>query len=184
MKNWPLILLSLLAYSYVPSLYAWPWSTDMGNQISIKPQEPAIVGAGGELQMRSFPKRSIAVTGKATTVANREESDALLNPVAVDALSLRKGRQLYDIYCSACHGYDGKANTPVSRKIFSVPLINERVQQEISEGWLWGTITFGSAIMPAYGVPGAGGGSNDLTVEERWHVVNYIRNGLLDVVSR
>jgi len=103
----------------------------------------------------------------------------LSNPEPVTALSLRTGRQLYDIYCSACHGYDGKATLPVSSKIFAVPLLSERVQKDISEGWLWGTITFGSAIMPAYGVPGAGGGSNDLTVQERWHVVNYVRHGLV-----
>jgi len=33
--------------------------------------------------------------------------------------------------------------------------------------------------MPAYGVPNEQGGSNDLSVEERWHVVNYLKNGLL-----
>jgi hypothetical protein len=35
--------------------------------------------------------------------------------------------------------------------------------------------------MPAYGVPTAredNRGSNDLSVEERWHVVNYVRHGL------
>ncbi len=172
------VLLSVLAFGYAPSLHAWPWSTDMGNQISIKPQEPESTGVDGSLHMRPFPKRSIAVTGKLTKVVDRTEADSLLNPVAVNANSLKKGRQLYDIYCSACHGYDGKATTPVSQKIFAVPLVSDRVQKEISEGWLWGTITFGSAIMPAYGVPGAGGGSNDLTVQERWHVVNYVRHGL------
>ncbi|MDQ7014954.1 MAG: cytochrome c [Gammaproteobacteria bacterium] len=156
----------------------------MGNQISIKPQEPYGSGGDGGLKMRDFPKRSVSIKGKATSVVDRAEAEGLLNPMPVTAASLRQGRQLFDIYCSACHGYDGKADTPVSRKIFAVPLINERVQQEISEGWLWGTITFGSAIMPAYGVPGAGGGSNDLTVEERWHVVNYVRHGLIDVADR
>jgi len=171
----PLILGCLV----VPDVYAWPWSTDLGNQISVKPQEPDMFDAAGNPMMRPFPKRSIGITGVATKVDNREEAEALLNPVALNAASLRKGRQLFDIYCSACHGYNGKADTPVSQKIFAVPLISERVQKEISEGWLWGTITFGSAIMPAYGVPGAGGGSNDLTVEERWHVVNYVRHGLV-----
>jgi hypothetical protein len=47
---------------------------------------------------------------------------------------------------------------------------------------VWGTITFGSYVMPSYGVPGGrpdGRGSNDLNVEERWHVVNYIKHGLV-----
>ena len=50
--------------------------------------------------------------------------------------------------------------------------------QNYPDGWIWGTITYGSAIMPAYGVPGPQGGSNDLSPEERWHVVNYVKNQL------
>jgi len=37
--------------------------------------------------------------------------------------------------------------------------------------------------MPAYGKPGEGGGSNDLSVEERWHVVNYVRHALTQATS-
>jgi hypothetical protein len=36
--------------------------------------------------------------------------------------------------------------------------------------------------MPAYGKPRGREdlrGSNDLSVEERWHVVNYVKHGLL-----
>ena len=57
--------------------------------------------------------------------------------------------------------------------------MDEYVQETLSEGWIWGTITFGSAIMPAYGKPDEQGGSNDLTPIERWHVVNYIKNALV-----
>ncbi|RMH21144.1 MAG: hypothetical protein D6698_03130, partial [Gammaproteobacteria bacterium] len=49
------------------------------------------------------------------------------------------------------------------------------------DGWIWGTITFGSYVMPAYGAPAMRPdkrGSNDLNVEERWHVVNYVKHGL------
>ncbi len=36
--------------------------------------------------------------------------------------------------------------------------------------------------MPAYGIPSARAdrrGSNDLSVEERWHVVNYVKNAMM-----
>ena len=64
----------------------------------------------------------------------------------------------------------------------AIDLTGEYVQQNLSEGWLWGTITFGSAIMPAYGKPQARDdkrGSNDLNPEEHWHVVNYVKNQLV-----
>jgi mono/diheme cytochrome c family protein len=152
------------------SVLAWPWSQDMMNQPSIKPQEGA---------MTPFPKRSVPIMGIPTKVANRDEAKDLVNPIVVTATSLKKGRNLFRIYCSACHGLTGKAESPVSGKIGAIDLTDDYVQKSLTQGWIWGTITFGSYVMPAYGVPNEQGGSNDLTVEERWHVVNYIKNGLV-----
>jgi len=152
------------------TVMAWPWSTDMMNQPNIKPQE-------GE--PAAFPKRSIPVSGIATPYSSREETKDLKNPIPVTDASITTGRNLYKIYCAACHGLTGKADSPVTPKIGAIPLNEEYVQSTLSEGWIWGTITFGSYVMPAYGVPGEQGGSNDLNPEERWHVVNYLRNQLV-----
>lgn len=166
-----LILTTVLLLS--PSVvFAWPWSQDMMNQPSIKPQE-------GE--MYPFPKRSIPVFGIPTMVANREAAKELKNPIPASAESIKQGRRLFRIYCAACHGLTGKADSPVSGKIGAIDLTDDYVQKNLTEGWVWGTITFGSFVMPAYGVPTADpakGGSNDLSVEERWHVVNYVKNAL------
>ena len=170
--------LTLMMYYHSATVYAWPWSTDMQNQPGIKPQEPVLSKDGKQLIIFPFPSRSVPVTGSQTKVEDREQANKLVNPVRVTTASLKKGKYLYDIYCSVCHGFTGKADVPLSKKIFASDLTSQRVQHEISEGWVWGTITFGGGIMPAYGVPGAVGGSNDLTAEERWHVVNYVRNGL------
>jgi len=158
------------AAAMVPSVaFAWPWSTDMMNQPNIKPQEgvPA-----------PFPKRSVPVTGIPTKVKDRAASLDLKNPVPVTEASIKKGRDLFQIICSACHGLSGKADSPVSEKIGAVDLTAEYIQN-YPDGHIWGTITFGSAIMPAYGVPNSEGGSNDLTVDERWHVVNYLKHQLM-----
>ncbi len=149
---------------------AWPWSTDMMNQPSIKPQEG---------RMLDFPARSIPVGGIPTTVADREASKGMSNPIEASSESISKGRTLFKIYCAACHGMTGGADSPVSGKIGAIALNDSYVQENLTEGWLWGTITFGSYVMPAYGVPQGKRGSNDLNVEERWHVVNYIKNGLV-----
>lgn len=149
---------------------AWPWSQDMMNQPSIKPQEGP---------MTPFPKRSVPVTGIPTRVPDREAAKELINPIPVSEASLKKGRTLFRIICSACHGLTGKADSPVSGKIGAIDLTDEYVQDNLTEGWIWGTITFGSYVMPAYGVPNELGGSNDLSVEERWHVVNYVKHGLV-----
>ena len=166
-------IIILLTVLLVPAtVVAWPWSQDMMNQPSIKPQE-------GE--MIPFPHRSVPVFGIPTKVASREEAKPLKNPFQPTAESIKKGRRLFRIYCSACHGLSGKADSPVSGKIGAIDLTDDYVQTNLTEGWVWGTITFGSFVMPAYGVPTADpakGGSNDLSVEERWHVVNYVKHAL------
>ena len=172
MKLKTLVFISVAAI--LPTqVFAWPWSTDMMNQPNVKPQEGT---------PSSFAKRSVPVSGIPTTVKSRDEAEKMKNPIPVSTASLKKGKDLFGIYCSACHGYDGKATTPVSERIGAIDLTGEYVQQSLSEGWVWGTITFGSAIMPAYGKPSARDdktGSNDLSPEERWHVVNYVRNQLV-----
>ena len=152
--------------------FAWPWSIDMVNQPSVKPQEGV---------MAPFPARSIPVQGVPTQVANRDEAKDLVNPIPATAESIKEGRTLFRIICAACHGLTGGAESPVSNKIGAIALNDDYVQKMLTEGWVWGTITFGSAIMPAYGKPTAREdqrGANDLTVEERWHIVNYVKHGL------
>lgn len=158
-----------LAIMMLPSLvFAWPWSTDMMNQPSMKPQEGQPV---------PFPKRSVPVQGIPTKVKNRDQAESLKNPVPVSPASLKTGRTLFRIYCAACHGLKGDGQAPVGLLMGAADLRADYIQN-YTEGKIWGTITFGSVIMPAYGVPSAEGGSNDLTVEERWHVVNYIKNAM------
>ena len=164
------IIAIALVSSCMPALvFAWPWSTDMMNQPSIKPQEGV---------MKPFPARSVPVFGIPTKVKNREEAEALKNPIPATEASIKKGRTLFRIICSACHGLSGKADSPVSGKIGAADLTQDYIQA-YSDGKIWGTITFGSVIMPPYGVPSyERGGSNDLSVEERWHVVNYVKHAL------
>jgi mono/diheme cytochrome c family protein len=42
--------------------------------------------------------------------------------------------------------------------------------KDYPDGHIWGYITLGGALMPAY--------ANDLSATERWHVVNYVRKVL------
>jgi len=153
---------------------AFPWSTDMSSQPSIKPQE----------QITPFPARSVPVSGiPSAQWADREATDGLKNPHALSPASLAKGKMLFKIYCAACHGLTGRAESEVAaRGMPATNLTDDYVQTELTEGWVFGTITFGSAIMPPYGragdMNGEARGSNDLSVDERWDVVNYVKHQL------
>ncbi len=147
---------------------AWPWSQDMSNQISIKPQESVDPNNPG---MAPFPKRSMPVPGTTVAVKDMEAADKQANPVAADQKSVERGGKLFGIYCTPCHGYQGKGDGLVGAKLILKPYdLTADQTKGRSDGYIWGMMTFGGAIMPTY--------ANDLSPTERWHVVNYVRKVL------
>ena len=160
------ICIALLALA--PSMaFAWPWSMDMANQISVKPQS-------GPEATRPFPSRSVPMEGTRTSlrVHDKAQAQLLTNPNPPSAASVGRGRKLYQIYCVACHGESGTGDGLVGAKLVLKPfdLTGDRVQKEVPEGYIFGYVSFGGAIMPSY--------ANDLYPAERWDVINYLRHGL------
>ncbi len=167
-------IVALVALAAAPGVaFSWPWSTDQANQPSIKPQEGV---------MYTYPERSVPVMGIPTKIHSRAEAKALKSPVPITVATLTEGRNLFRIYCATCHGLDGKASSPISPKIGAINLTDDYVQKTLTIGWVFGTASFGSYIMPAYGVPRDRDdhrGANDLSVKERWEVANYVKNALV-----
>ena len=163
MKKLSLAIILLL----VPVLaQAWPWSQDMANQVSTKPQESPDPANPG---MTPFPARSVPVPGTMVNVKDAVAAEKLKDPVPADEKSIAKGGQLFAIYCVPCHGKLGKGDGYVGQKFIVQPsdLTSDGTKAQ-TDGYIWGHITFGGPIMPIYG--------NDLNPTERWHVVNYVRN--------
>jgi mono/diheme cytochrome c family protein len=161
--------LSLVIVLLLPALaQAWPWSMDMANGISVKPQESVDEANPG---MNPFPKRSVPVAGTTVYVKDQDAAVKLANPIPADEKSVAKGAKLFEIYCVPCHGKSGTGDGYVGAKLILRPfdLTSERLQG-LPDGHIFGMMTFGGAIMPVY--------ANDLTPTERWHVVNYVRKGL------
>ena len=112
------------------------------------------------------PARSIPVEGPAY-IPNR---GAPTNPVPADPTSISRGAELFQINCSACHGQDGKGQGPVAA--FLKPKkpvdLTSPAAQFLSDGAIFLVITDGRpGAMPAL--------NENLTVRERWDVVNFIR---------
>ncbi len=147
---------------------AWPWSMDMANQISIKPQH-------GDLSVRPFPQRSVPMAGTKLVphVHDRDAAMKLTNPNPATPASVKYGRKLFQIYCVPCHGKSGTGDGLVGAKFLIRPfdLTADREQKELGEGYIFGTVSFGGALMPSYG--------NDMSPSEVWDVVNYVRHGLI-----
>jgi mono/diheme cytochrome c family protein len=168
MRKLPITIALLLS----PALaQAWPWSQDMANQVSIKPQESVNPANPG---MNSFPKRSVPAVGTTTYVKDMQAASKLVNPVAADAKSVARGERLFNIYCAPCHGQSGTGDGLVGEKLIMKPWnltssndMHRWDTKEYPDGYIFGYMTFGGAVMPSY--------ANDLSAKERWDVVNYLR---------
>lgn len=165
----------MIALSLAPTVvHAWPWSDDMANQVSIKPQESV---DKTNLGMNPFPKRSVPVAGTTTYVKDLEAARKMTNPIAADEKSVAKGGQLFAIYCTPCHGASGTGDGLVGEKLIMKPFnltssndMHKWDTKDYPDGYIFGYMTFGGAVMPSY--------ANDLSTTERWNVVNYIRTVL------
>lgn len=165
----------VIALTLAPTFaHAWPWSQDMANQISIKPQESVDQTNPG---MRAFPKRSMPVAGTTVKVKDQDSARKMVNPIPADEKSVAKGERLFKIYCTPCHGQSGTGDGLVGAKLLMKPwnltLSNEMHSwnpKDYPDGHIFGYISLGGAVMPSY--------ANDLSATERWHVVNYVRQVL------
>ncbi len=96
-------------------------------------------------------------------------------PLPVTRELMVRGRQRYDIYCSACHGLGGDGSGIVSRRALEleqgtwIPPLSLHVDSVLEQpvGQLYHTVTHGVRSMPGYG--------DQLIVEDRWAIVLYIR---------
>lgn len=150
--------------------WALPWSEDMRDQPSVKPQESQVV---------TNPS-SVPVTAKepvpppedmSELVKARLKAGMLLNPFRKTGKSLNRGKVIYDIHCAVCHGEQGHGDGPVGKKYVPDPMnLTIGYVQVQPEGQLFYTISHGSIAMPAY--------RNSIPVEDRWHVINYIKGVL------
>jgi mono/diheme cytochrome c family protein len=158
----PLAVLLLLVFAFV--VWIWRWPRDMMNQPSIKPQEGV---------MRPVSPLSVPVGGYRTAVLSRLEAHRLANPVVATPESIARGKTWFTVFCVPCHGVGGQGDGPVAKKLPVPPmdLSNDFIQKEAFENWIFAMVTFGGRVMPAY--------ANDLSIEERWDIVNYVRGGLV-----
>jgi mono/diheme cytochrome c family protein len=84
------------------------------------------------------------------------------------AISLQRGRERYDIYCSPCHGLKGDGDGYVSRRGFPRPpsYHNEQLRSA-PDLHFYQVITNGYGTMYPY--------ADRLSPDDRWAVVAYVR---------
>ncbi|MES1205609.1 MAG: cytochrome c [Pseudomonadota bacterium] len=90
-------------------------------------------------------------------------------PIPVSRKLLELGRKRFDITCATCHGPLGDGNSIVATQMALRPppsLVKAQYVQKPA-GYIYEVVTKGFGLMASYAA--------ELTVEERWAVVAYLR---------
>ncbi len=88
-------------------------------------------------------------------------------PVPLNPKLLATGRKKFDIHCAVCHGMAGDGQSQVALNMSLRRPANLHLYRDVPDGYLFQVISKGFGLMPSY--------AGELTPEERWGVVGYVR---------
>jgi mono/diheme cytochrome c family protein len=160
---------------------------DMGTQPKFREQttndlfadnradRPRVEGtiARGDLQEDDHYYRGYSSTTGADGKKQVKFFDTFPENVKVTQALLERGQARFNIYCTACHGYDGYGKGPVEIRSehLGSPLNAKSLHDDSVRarpvGHIFNTITNGIRNMPSY--------SAQIPVEDRWAIVSYVR---------
>ncbi len=102
------------------------------------------------------------------TVKTEDEAAVLVNPLPRTESVLKTGRQEFVTYCTPCHGILGDGVPTLTAAYGAKPanLVADKVR-EYPDGKIHHVIIMGKNAMPSYAA--------ELTDDERWAVVHYVR---------
>lgn len=163
-----------------PPLYLFP---DMDWQYKLKYQKPSDFFADGSGARRpvggTVPLGYDLPLSKEYTPVGGEYflegtfgdyyGEGMPEEVTVDEALLARGRERYQIFCTACHGDSGNGAGVVS-KYWAIPptanLLDPRVVG-LPDGQIYWTITHGKGLMGPY--------NGAIPVADRWAITAYVR---------
>lgn len=89
-------------------------------------------------------------------------------PEAFTNADLKKGEELYGIFCSHCHGKKGDGNGILveREKILGVPGYGPERLPDITPMSAYHVIMYGKGVMGSH--------ASQLTIEERWDIIRYV----------
>jgi mono/diheme cytochrome c family protein len=164
-------------YQYMPDMYYSPAS---------KAGEASVVFADGKTNQdpvtgtiaHSFDREKMVNSFPypyTNTAAGRDSAIAFLkSPLAKSEAHLENGKRLYNVYCIACHGAEGKGDGSVVKVLLAKenyglqpPAYNSDQLKNISEGQIFHAMQFGKGNMGPY--------ASQLSAYERWQIVQFVQ---------
>jgi mono/diheme cytochrome c family protein len=161
---------------------------DMDFQSKYKPQEPNPLFADGRAMRAPVPGtvargESYADSHLFEGVVDGQWAATLPEGIQMDAATLARGQQRFNIYCSACHGYAGYGDGAVNQRAMELvanatgPVngtqwvaaksLHDETTRHQPMGQLFNTITHGIRNMAGYGA--------QIPTQDRWAIAAYVK---------
>ena len=122
-------------------------------------------------RVATTPQQQIAGTqanAPAGAQANTFPDDVDTFPLPITKEVVERGRQRYEIFCSACHGLTGNGDGMIVRRGFRrAASFNDDRLRQAPVGHFFDAITNGWGAMPSYAA--------QIPVQDRWAIISYIR---------
>jgi cytochrome c5 len=155
------------AYWGVKLFPAVPPMTHMSDQPKLDPQEASAFFRDGH-GMQMPPPGAVARGHLPYTLGSPEEAVSLVNPLPRTQTVLLAGKKAYQERCVVCHGPLGNGVPTLTSAYGAKPAnLQSQTFRDYSDGRIYHAIVKGKNTMPSYAA--------DLTEDERWAVVHYVR---------
>ena len=92
---------------------------------------------------------------------------AMINPFLPSENVFALGKRKFLTFCSPCHGNTADGNSRLRGQFPSPPTLHSDKIRKYPDGMIYHIITNGQNAMPSYAA--------QITREERWAIINYIR---------
>ncbi len=116
----------------------------------------------GSVARGSFDENDVHATGKDgdTYVAKM--------PMAITPATLKLGQTKFNIYCAPCHSEQGDGKGMVAKRGYEgVKSLVDDYARGLPDGQIYAAMAYGVRTMPSYNA--------QITTDERWAVVAYVR---------
>lgn len=161
---------ALAALAALAALTGCPRLDPMQRQPKYKPYQASEAWPDG-LAMRAPPAGTVAWRSagdpQVQTGLGPDERPLPRSPLAPTPALLALGRKKFEIHCAACHGLLGDGESQVALNMSLRRPANLHLYRDVPDGYVFQVVTHGFGLMPSYAV--------ELTPEERWGVVAYLR---------
>jgi mono/diheme cytochrome c family protein len=120
------------------------------------------------VQTPAGPQPSGTTSGATLQGAAAYPDDLEVFPIAVTKDVVARGKERYEIFCSACHGLTGNGDGMIVRRGFRrAASFNDDRLRQAPVGHFFDAITNGWGAMPSY--------APQIPAADRWAIITYIR---------